>query len=147
MIAVILCGPHKGNAEIPMRGHGANLLLRLDTRRCFGRRLHHALRSPLIVLHRGALLVLRLPRMVHLQPAMELVPASLKRDSCFYSIPHTPIFPRTSNNSKSQDVLMTSLSSEYFHLDRSCFCLPTICCCCRIASDLPGGRDDTNKAH
>lgn len=44
--------------------------------------------------------------------------------------------PLTSNNSKSQDVLMTSLNSEYFHLDKSCFCLPTICCCWRIASDL-----------
>lgn len=36
----------------------------------------------------------------------------------------------------SQDVLMVSRSSEYFHLDRSYFCLPAIACCMRTRSDL-----------
>lgn len=80
MIAVILCGPNEGNAEVPMPRHGADLLLGLDARRSLGRSLHHTLRSPFVVLHRGALLVLCLPCVVHLQTAMELVATSLGGD-------------------------------------------------------------------
>lgn len=42
----------------------------------------------------------------------------------------------TSRSSMSHDVLIASRNSEYFHLDRSCFCLPISCCCARTFSDL-----------
>lgn len=43
---------------------------------------------------------------------------------------------QASNNSISQLVLIASRSSEYFHFDKSYFCLPISCCWARIASDL-----------
>lgn len=42
----------------------------------------------------------------------------------------------TSSNSMSQEVLIASRSSLYFHFDKSCFCRPFICCCARTFSDL-----------
>lgn len=42
----------------------------------------------------------------------------------------------TSRSSMSHDVLIASRNSEYFHFDRSCFCLPISCCCARTFSDL-----------
>lgn len=55
---------------------------------------------------------------------------------CFFFRILRRIFDSTSKSSMSQEVLIASRSSEYFHLDRSCFCRPFICCWARTFSDL-----------
>lgn len=44
--------------------------------------IHHGTRGALVLVHRGALAVLCLPRVVNLEAAVEFVPTSLKESSC-----------------------------------------------------------------
>lgn len=52
---------------------------------------------------------------------------------------------RTSSNSISQDVLIASRNSEYFHLDRSYFLLLIAACWLRTCSDLQVNKHENNN--
>jgi hypothetical protein len=69
--------------------------------------------------------------------------ATLTTDRLHYKLQTRPLvrvrmlgMTLTSSNSMSQDVLIVSRSSEYFHLDKSYFCLPCAACTDLTNSDL-----------
>lgn len=131
-----------------------NFLFWLNTHWWSCRRLHNTSWCALIFIHGGSFTILSLPCMIDLQTTMKLMTTCLfqnlsEKNSIIYKSPNLMCDPLnfTSSNSMSQEVLIASRSSLYFHFDKSCFCRPFICCCARTFSDLDFFLNEKYRNH